>query len=79
MDEFLYDKDEAFFSILVPTVDTTRYAYLSSNLLNYKKHVYLTGSSGTGKTVILAKTLKQIESTMSVDSFPLIFSAQTRS
>ena len=58
MEEFVYNKDEPFFSILVPTVDTTRYSYLVSNLLNYKKNIYLTGASGTGKTVILAKTLK---------------------
>ena len=75
MEEFVYDKEEPFFNILVPTVDTTRYGYICSNLLNFRKHIYLTGASGTGKTVIVAKMLKSIEETMSCDSFPLIFSA----
>lgn len=60
LSEFLYDKELPFFSLLVPTIDTCRYSYISEWLLADKKHVYLTGQSGTGKSVILSTLLKEM-------------------
>lgn len=54
---FEYDINEAFFNILVPTLDTTRFSYVIEYLLNRKKHVYVTGASGIGKSVIVSGKL----------------------
>ena len=43
--------DKKFSSILVPTVDTTRYSWLLNVLLMTKKPVMFCGDSGTAKTV----------------------------
>ena len=51
--EFEYDKDIPYFNLLVPTIDTTRYAYIIEWLMHFKKHTYLTGQGGTGKSVII--------------------------
>lgn len=77
---FEYDPAEPYFNLLVPTIDTIRYSYIIENLLIFKKHVYLTGGSGTGKSVLLSKLLVDaVDEPKSLDHFPLIFSAQTSS
>jgi len=43
--------DRKFSSILVPTVDTTRYSWLLNHLLLKKRPVMFCGDSGTAKTV----------------------------
>lgn len=65
--------------MLVPTVDTVRYSFFTEWLLSFKKHLYLTGMSGTGKSVILSTILTKIQESRGVDHFSLIFSAQTSS
>ncbi|KAL4487471.1 hypothetical protein ABPG72_006991 [Tetrahymena utriculariae] len=77
--EFVYDKEIPYFNLLVPTLDTVRYSFFTEWLLSFKKHMYLTGMSGTGKSVILSTILTQISETRNVDHFSLIFSAQTSS
>lgn len=55
--EFEYDPSAPFFSLLVPTVDTTRYSAVLGMLCSAKKHVFFTGSTGVGKSVIIQKYL----------------------
>lgn len=66
---FEYDKETPYFNILVPTVDTVRYSYFVEHLLSKKKHVYLTGGSGTGKSVLLAGLLVQVKERCLIDNF----------
>lgn len=77
--EFIYEAGISFFNILVPTIDTTRYSVILEFLITRQKHTYLTGASGTGKSVILSKCLVDIKNTRNVEHFTLIFSAQTSS
>jgi len=51
--EFLYDPKSPYFSILVPTVNTVRYSYLLDLCLSIKKHVFFTGETGVGKSVLI--------------------------
>ena len=43
--------------MLVPTIDTVRYSFIIEWLLSVNKLVYVTGSSGTGKSVIVSSLL----------------------
>ena len=58
--EFVYEKDMTFFELLVPTIDTVRYSSIVEWLIANNKQVYLTGSSGTGKSVICQSLLTRI-------------------
>lgn len=49
--EYEAPADRKFSSILVPTVDTTRYSWLLNCLLQIKRPVMFCGDSGTAKTV----------------------------
>lgn len=39
----------SFFDILVPTIDTQRYGYLMEKLLEVRRSVLFTGTTGVGK------------------------------
>ena len=41
-----------FFKLMVPTVDTVRYSYLTFNLMMNQNPVMLVGPVGTGKTSV---------------------------
>jgi len=53
----------------VPTLDTTRFSYIVEYLLNSKKHVYMTGAGGIGKSVILSQLLVNIKDKRQIDHF----------
>lgn len=53
--------DRKFASILVPTVDTTRYSWLLNALLNIKRPVMFCGDSGTAKTVTVLSAFRQLD------------------
>jgi len=53
---FEYDAKAKFFDLVVPTVDTTCYSHLMELMVRARKSVYLTGVTGTGKSV-MATTL----------------------
>jgi len=53
--------DKKFSSILVPTVDTTRYSWLLNALLMNKKPVMFCGDSGTAKTVTVFSAFRQLD------------------
>jgi dynein heavy chain len=53
--------DKKFSSILVPTVDTTRYSWLLNSLLMIKKPVMFCGDSGTAKTVTVFSAFRNLD------------------
>lgn len=72
--EFVYDPKTAYFNILVPTPDTTKFEYLADILVRGKKNLLLSGETGVGKSVIIQKYLMSLDSTQFVFS-SLNFSA----
>ena len=50
-----------FYKMIVPTVDTVRYAYLIRHLLAKAHPVLLVGKVGTGKTVIVEQVLDKLD------------------
>ena len=55
--EFEFDKDAQFFDLLVPTIDTIKYSYISEIMLSIEKPVIITGESGVGKSVLVKNLL----------------------
>lgn len=60
IEEFVYEKDTTYFSLLVPTIDTVRNAYCLEYLLDKEKPTFFTGVSGVGKSVIILNLLSAI-------------------
>ena len=50
-----------FYKLLVPTVDTVRYQYLTHNLLLSLCPVMLVGPVGTGKTSVAEDVLNRLD------------------
>ncbi|RHY56820.1 hypothetical protein DYB38_001612 [Aphanomyces astaci] len=69
-------RDMPYTSILVPTIDTERNAWLLDTLLTHHYHVMCTGDTGTGKSVSIKKKLLT-GLNESFSSIFLNFSAQT--
>lgn len=60
---FEFQKDAAYFSLLVPTVDTMRYSHILRFIIaagDHPKPLFLTGDTGVGKSVIIQNTLAAI-------------------
>lgn len=53
IEDFVYEKDTPFFSLLVPTIDTARNALCLDLLLEKEKPALFTGVTGVGKSVII--------------------------
>lgn len=51
--KFDYDPGLPFSQILVPTVDTRRFSFVMTACITVMKPVFLTGVTGTGKTVVV--------------------------
>lgn len=49
---FKYDATLPYFSLVVPTTDTVRFSYVMKSLITVDKPVFITGVTGTGKTVV---------------------------
>ena len=60
--EYEAPADKKFSSILVPTIDTTRYSWLLMQLLQTKRPVVFCGDSGTAKTVTVFSSFRQLDS-----------------
>ena len=48
---FKYDEALPYFSLMVPTIDTCRFSYIMKALISVDKPCFITGVTGTGKTV----------------------------
>ena len=77
--EFVFEKETPYFNLLVPTIDTVRYSFLIEWLLVLNKKVFLTGYSGTGKSVVVKTLLRGLQEPRSLDAIFLMFSAATDS
>lgn len=77
--EFEFDKDKSFWDILVPTIDTMKLSHVMDLYVNKGKNIFLTGDSGTGKSVLVSTLLKSYYTTKNIDTLSFNFSAQTNS
>lgn len=77
--QFNYTLGTPYFSILVPTVDTCRYSYMLDVLLQVGKHVFFTGETGVGKSVVIQKYLADFKEKRKIFPNFINFSAQTNS
>ena len=59
---YLFINRCAFFEIIVPTVDTVRYEFITNNLLSHGDPVLLTGPVGTSKTSTALSVLDELNS-----------------
>ena len=81
---FKYDDTVPYFSLIVPTTDTCRFSYVMKALITVDKPCFITGVTGTGKTVAVQTLLNSLQP-MPYDGgmglLPIFmnFSAQTRS
>jgi len=78
--KFVFHSEVPNYNLLVPTIDTSRYSYIIELLMGQNKEVYLTGASGTGKSVLLLALLEKVQNEpFNIDHFRMIFSGQTSS
>jgi dynein heavy chain len=59
---FTYDNNQPYFAMVVPTIDTVRFSFLLSTHITQLTPVFLTGSTGTGKTVVVSDYLNRTSS-----------------
>jgi dynein heavy chain len=79
LQEFKYERETPYFTMLVPTIDTTKYSFILEKLLDIDKACLFTGATGVGKSVIVQNLLYALKDTKQVSSIFLNFSAQTSS
>lgn len=56
-----YNSSLPFYRIIVPTVDTVRYNFLVSTLIDNFHPVMLVGPVGTGKTSVVSEVLNKVD------------------
>lgn len=64
---------------MVPTQDSTKYAYSMNHLTSIEKPIFFTGSSGIGKTAIIANQLADQKEKGLIVPININMSAQTTS
>ena len=74
---FVYDPTSSYFTMVVPTLDTTRYRYLLDKLLLSNVHVLYMGETGVGKSVVVQSFLGEMARTDEYVSVSVGYSAQT--
>jgi dynein heavy chain len=55
--EFRFEADQSYFEMFVPSVDTVRYSFCMEQLLMVQKPIFMTGVTGTGKTMMIQNLL----------------------
>jgi dynein heavy chain len=81
---FKYDETVPYFSMVVPTTDTCRFSYIMKSLITIDKPCFVTGVTGTGKTVTIQSLLNSqipmpYDGGMGLVPVFMNFSAQTKS
>ncbi|XP_055549943.1 dynein axonemal heavy chain 6 [Wyeomyia smithii] len=76
--QFDYNPNIAYFDLLVPTLDTTKYGFVAEMLFRSQHPVLFTGDTGVGKSVLARDILNRL---MKENVMPIFvnFSAQTES
>lgn len=77
--EFEYTPTMRWSDILVPTVNTKRFSYLLKRAIMCKYPMYLSGITGTGKTVICHNVINSMNSEGLISNLMFTFSAKTSS
>jgi dynein heavy chain len=76
LDPFVYESAQVpFFKLVVPTVDTMRYSSMLDHLTRMNKPVYFTGSTGTGKSMIVQNYINENRQNQNLSPIILNFSA----
>ena len=75
--EFIYNPKVSYFDLVVPTNETVCYSWLLEHYIRGLLPVFMTGVTGTGKTIILSSTLEKLKNEGSISSLQVTFSAQT--
>jgi dynein heavy chain, axonemal len=68
-----------FFQLVVPTIDTLRSTDIVKKLVSVSKPIFLTGNTGTGKSMIIQQFIAENRESMELTPIILNFSAQTTS
>ncbi|KAM4891097.1 dynein axonemal heavy chain 10 [Sylvia borin] len=76
--EYIHDPEVKFLDILVPTVDTTRTAWLLQQMVKVKRPVVLVGESGTSKTATTQNFLNNLDKDLNL-VLVINFSSRTTS
>ncbi|ESS30654.1 ATPase family associated with various cellular activities (AAA) domain-containing protein [Toxoplasma gondii VEG] len=75
---FSYDPRQPFFSLLVPTKEFARAAFLLDKMIEAKKSVFLTGAVSSGKTTVVTHLLDEKRESGTLHTIRLCFSARTK-
>ncbi len=57
---FNYDPKKSYFELIVPTKDTVCYSWLLKANIKMDNHVFFTGFTGTGKTILVESVLSEL-------------------
>ncbi|XP_039416979.1 dynein heavy chain 10, axonemal isoform X2 [Corvus cornix cornix] len=76
--EYIHNPEVKFLDILVPTVDTTRTAWLLEQMVKVKRPVVLVGESGTSKTATTQNFLSNLDKDLNL-VLVINFSSRTTS
>ncbi|CCI43009.1 unnamed protein product [Albugo candida] len=58
--KFQYNAEIPYFQIIVPTTDTVRLSSILKLLIKHDRPAYITGVTGTGKTVVIQQILEEM-------------------
>ena len=76
---FTYTPGAPFFTLMVPTQDSTKMSFLMEICLEVRRSILFQGVSGVGKSAIILDLLKRLQVTKNIVPIILNFSAQTTS
>ena len=77
--EFQYPLQASYFQLFVPTIDTERTQDLLKKMTSINRPVFITGGTGTGKSMIVQQFIRLNRDQMELVPIILNFSAQTTS
>ena len=75
--EFKLSEDLRFSQLVIPTTDTIKMNWLINELAPLKKHILITGNTGTGKTLTILNTLTSTYENEHRTFIKMSFTAQT--
>lgn len=77
VDEFIVDPEMNFTELIIPTSETIKIAHLVKMTAPSKKHLLISGNTGTGKTLTIVNTLVNKFENESFTYIKMAFTAQT--